>query len=100
MLTEPIAILGAGNVGQALARGLVSSKRVATGDITLTRRHADKLMELAAVGFSTTTDNPAAIVKARQVIVAVQPRQLDDLLVETCQWSARIQTLRLQSASP
>jgi pyrroline-5-carboxylate reductase len=77
-----IAILGAGNVGQALARGLVATGRVAAGDITLTRRHADKLGELAAAGFNTTTDNRLAVAKARQVIVAVQPRQLDELLAE------------------
>ncbi len=77
-----IAILGAGNVGQALARGLVSTGRVAPGDVTLTRRHADKLAELAASGFHTTTDNRAAIARARQIIIAVQPRQLDGLLAE------------------
>ncbi len=77
-----IAILGAGNVGQALARGLVSSGRLVAGDVTLTRRHADKLQELAAAGFHTTTDNRAAVTGARQVIVAVQPRQLDELLLE------------------
>jgi len=80
--TGSIAILGAGNVGQALARGLVSTGHVASGDITLTRRHADKLGELGALGFHTTIDNCAAVEKARQVIVAVQPRQLDDLLTE------------------
>ena len=82
LLLGSIAILGAGNVGQALARGLVSSGRVAAGDVTLTRRHADKLDELTAAGFHTTTDNRAAVAKARQVIVAVQPRQLDALLAE------------------
>ena len=81
-LLGSIAILGAGNVGQALARGLVSSGRVAAGDITLTRRHADKLGELTVAGFHTTTDNCAAVAKARQIIVAVQPRQLDALLAE------------------
>lgn len=78
----PIAILGAGNVGQALARGLVSNARIAAGDITLTRRHADKLAELATAGFGTTTDNRTAIANARQVIVAVQPSQLDELMAE------------------
>ncbi len=81
-LAGPIAILGAGNVGQALARGLVSAGRVAAGQLTLTRRHADKLEELIAFGFHTTTDNRLALRSARQVIVAVQPRQLDELLSE------------------
>jgi pyrroline-5-carboxylate reductase len=81
-LAGPIAILGAGNVGQALARGLTASKRLRAGDITLTRRHADKLKELASAGFNVTTDNRAAIAGARQVVVAVQPSQLDELLAE------------------
>lgn len=79
---EAIAILGAGNVGQALARGLVATGGVPAADITLTRRHANKLSELAAVGFASTTDNCAAVQKARQVVIAVQPRQLDALLAE------------------
>jgi pyrroline-5-carboxylate reductase len=77
-----IAILGAGNVGQALARGLLAAGRVAAKDVTLTRRHGDKLGDLASSGFQTTTDNRAAVARASLVIVAVQPRQLDDLLAE------------------
>ena len=76
----PIAILGGGNVGQALARGLIAAKRFRPADIALTRRHADKLAEMAAAGLRTGGDNLAAIARARQVVVAVQPRQLDTLL--------------------
>ena len=82
LTTGPIAILGAGNVGQALARGLLGTKSVRAADITLTRRHAEKLAELAGTGFGISTDNCAAVEKARQIVVAVQPRQLDGLLVE------------------
>ncbi|MGE0029705.1 MAG: pyrroline-5-carboxylate reductase [Steroidobacteraceae bacterium] len=78
----PIAILGGGNVGQALARGLIAAKRFQPADIALTRRHADKLAEMAAAGLRTGGDNLAAIAAARQVVVAVQPRQLDTLLAE------------------
>ena len=80
--TGPIAILGAGNVGQALARGLVATGKLSAGGITLTRRHADKLEESAAAGFDTTTDNRVAIVRAHLIVIAVQPRQLDELLAE------------------
>ena len=80
--TGPIAILGAGNVGQALARGLVATGKLSAGGITLTRRHADKLDESAAAGFDTTTDNRVAIVRAHLIVIAVQPRQLDELLAE------------------
>ena len=84
LTTGPIAILGAGNVGQALARGLLGTKCVRAADITLTRRHAEQLANLASAGFGITTDNRAAVGKARQIVVAVQPRQLDDLLAEIC----------------
>ena len=78
----PIAILGGGNVGQALARGLLTARRFKPADIALTRRHADKLAEMRAAGLRTGGDNLAAIARARQVVVAVQPRQLDTLLAE------------------
>jgi len=78
----PIAILGAGNVGQALARGLLAAKRLAAADIALTRRHADKLGGLAGTGLALGTDNCAALGRARQVVISVQPRQLDDLFAE------------------
>lgn len=75
----PIAILGAGNVGQALARGLLATKRIAAAELTLTRRHAAHHGSGAA-GLEVGTDNPAAISRARQVVIAVQPKQLDELL--------------------
>ena len=78
----PIAILGGGNVGQALARGLLTARRFKPADIALTRRHAEKLAEMSAAGLRTGGDNLAAIARARQVVVAVQPRQLDTLLAE------------------
>ncbi len=76
----PIAILGAGNVGQALARGLLAAKRVSAADLALTRRHADKPGGLAGTGLTIGVDNRAAVAAARQVVIAVQPRQLDELL--------------------
>jgi pyrroline-5-carboxylate reductase len=75
-----IAILGGGNVGQALARGLLAAKQYRAADIALTRRHADKLAEMAAAGLRVGNDNRAAIAGATQVVVAVQPCQLDALL--------------------
>lgn len=76
----PIAILGGGNVGQALARGLIASGRYRAADIALTRLHPDKLGESVPEGLQVGRDNRAAVARARQVVVAVQPRQLDVLL--------------------
>ncbi len=75
-----VAILGGGNVGQALARGWAAAGRFAPGEIAITRRQADKLGELADAGFRVTADNRAATREARQIVVAVQPQQLQALL--------------------
>jgi len=78
---QSLSIIGAGNIGTAIARGLVKAGGLKAGQITLTRRHADRIKELKAEGFTTTTDNTAAIAANDLVVVAVEPGQLDDLLV-------------------
>ncbi|HEX2139595.1 MAG TPA: NAD(P)-binding domain-containing protein, partial [Woeseiaceae bacterium] len=79
---DPVAILGGGNVGQALARGWAAAGRFAPAEIMITRRQIDKLSELAEAGFRVGTDNRAAVEQARQIVVAVQPQQLRALLLE------------------
>ena len=46
-----LAILGGGNLGQALARGLVRSGTLQPEQIHVTRRRPDALEDLAAEGF-------------------------------------------------
>jgi pyrroline-5-carboxylate reductase len=77
-----IAILGAGNIGQALALGWVAAGYREPPSITLTRRQPDELESLAARGFRVTTDNVAAVRAADVIVVAVQPQQLSGLLEE------------------
>lgn len=77
-----IAILGAGNIGQALAEGWVAAGLREPGEIVLTRRGEAALEPLAERGFRTTVDNRAAVREARIVVAAVQPQQLVALLEE------------------
>jgi pyrroline-5-carboxylate reductase len=78
--SEPrIAILGAGNIGRAMARGFVDHGGLPASQITLTRRHPDTLAAFADEGFTTTSDNLAATRDADLVILAVEPRQTEDL---------------------
>jgi len=81
-MIRSLAILGAGNIGTAIARGLVKSGQLEAGKITLTRLHAGKLKDLGNEGFNTTTDNKAAVVSSDLIIVAVEPGQLDGLLAD------------------
>jgi pyrroline-5-carboxylate reductase len=77
---SPLAILGAGNIGLAIARGLVSSGRRKAAEIVLARRDSTALQPLAAEGFRTTASSAEAIRGAGCVVLAVQPQQLDTLL--------------------
>lgn len=77
-----IAILGAGNIGQALATGWVSAGTRDAGEIVLTRREVERLDDLAERGFRVTSDNREAVRAARVVVLAVQPQQLAELLEE------------------
>ena len=77
-----LAILGGGNLGQALARGLVRSGTLQPEQIHVTRRRPDGLEDLAAEGFGVGIDNLAAIERGGRVLIAVQPQQITDLINE------------------
>ena len=79
-----LAILGCGNLGKALARGLVRSGTLLPDRIQVTRRNSDGLEDLAAEGFPVGTDNIAAIRASETVLIAVQPQQIADLLDQLC----------------
>ncbi|HUI11594.1 MAG TPA: pyrroline-5-carboxylate reductase [Bacteroidota bacterium] len=77
-----IAILGAGNIGSAIARGLVAGGVAPAKEITLTRRILGSLGPMREEGFALTSDNVAAVRGSEMVFIAVPPRQLDALLDE------------------
>ncbi len=77
-----IAILGAGNIGQAIAKGLVKEGLFIPSQITLTRRSTELLAPLGEKGFTVQADNVAAVKEADLVIVAVGPREIEELLRE------------------
>ena len=77
-----LAILGGGNIGQAIARGLVQSGRCSARDITVTRRQEGLLAGLAKEGFVVEADNRDAVRRSDVLILAVQPQQLVSLLEE------------------
>jgi len=81
-VTERVCILGAGNIGGALATGLVASGSWTPDQITLTRRNPELLAPFAERGFRVTSDNAAAVGDADLIVVAVQPGQLVALLEE------------------
>lgn len=81
-LSGNLAILGGGNLGQALARGLVRSGTLLPAQIHVTSLHPPSLEGLAEEGFPVGRDNLAAMEGANTVLLAVQPQQIADLLDE------------------
>ena len=78
--TGRIAILGSGNIGISLAKGLVKANYAEPGQISLTRRNITGLAALAEQGFIVSSDNAAVVADADVVVLAVLPQQLNSLL--------------------
>jgi pyrroline-5-carboxylate reductase len=76
------AIIGGGNIGMALADGLIRSNICRKEDITITRRSLTSLTHQVNSGFKTTTDNSEAIKDSQVVFICVLPQQLDEVLSE------------------
>ena len=74
---EKIAVIGAGNIGAAIARGLAASARYRPQDIILTRRRMELLAGLSAENFSVGSDNRAAVKGAGIIILAVGPQEAE-----------------------
>lgn len=78
-----IAILGAGQIGEALVAGLVSSGWRQPGEIVVTARRPERLDELAErYGVRGTLSNVEAVEAASVVVIAVKPQDIEALLVE------------------
>ncbi|MFC2112357.1 pyrroline-5-carboxylate reductase [Bacteroidota bacterium] len=81
-MKEKIAILGGGNIGKAIASGLLASGKTDASDLIVTRRNLVHLNDLKEKGVTVTSDNSEAVKAASMVIVCVQPTQVADLIEE------------------
>ena len=79
-----IAIIGAGNMGSAIARGLAQGGLVQPEDITVSNPSEGKLQALQAdiPGLEVTTSNVKAMGNADIIFLAVKPKVLEDVLRE------------------
>ncbi len=82
MTDTRIAIIGGGNLGTAIATGLVTAGALAPEHIAITRRTVRLLDELKRAGFTVGADNKHAVATARIVFVTVRPEQLDGVLAD------------------
>ncbi len=79
---KKVAILGGGNIGLAIANGLIKSNLFPAENVFITRKRIGLIQEYSDRGFKVTTDNILAVKNAEVILVAVQPQQLNELLHE------------------
>jgi len=75
-----IAIIGGGNLGTAIAEGLLKSKFSKASEIIVTKRNTATLKSLKEKGIEVTDNNVVAVKKSEVVILAVKPFQLNEVL--------------------
>ena len=64
-MARKIAIIGGGNLGTAIAEGLLKSKFSKPSDIIITKRNTATLKSFKEKGVEVTDDNAAAVKKKR-----------------------------------
>lgn len=79
-MNKKIAIIGGGNLGSAIAEGLISSGFSKPEHIIITRRNIKPLLPLEQQGVLVSNSNNEAVQFADLVILAVKPYQAAEIL--------------------
>ena len=80
---KKVAFLGAGNMGEAIIKGLLQTGLVPAASIAATDARADRLQQMVAqYGIRAAASNPALVAEADVVILAVKPQIMRPVLKE------------------
>jgi pyrroline-5-carboxylate reductase len=78
-----VGIIGSGNMGEVLIRGLLQSSKVKKTEIIASDVSQDRLNHMSKTyGIRTTASNVEVVKDATIIIIAVKPQNIDDLLDE------------------
>lgn len=77
-----ITIIGTGNIGLSLAKGIVHANLYQPENVFLTRRSLSSLAKEAKAGFSVSDNNAEAIKGADVVVLAILPQQARQVMEE------------------
>ena len=80
MINKKIAIIGCGNLGTALLKGLLDGSKFPAENITVTKRNTRSLSTFAERGVTVTADNVKAIEGAEIVLLALKPHHIIEVL--------------------
>src|SRR5690606_33718420 len=77
-----LTIIGSGNIGLSLAKGLVKSGQYQAEDIVLTKRSISSLEVEKSLGFGISANNVEAIAGTDVIVLAVLPQQIRKVMEE------------------
>jgi pyrroline-5-carboxylate reductase len=77
---KKIAIIGGGNLGTAIATGLIKSEFITADKITITKRNTHTLGGLQSLGVIVSSDNLQAAKENEIILLAVKPFQIKEVL--------------------
>ncbi len=79
---KKITIIGGGNLGAAMAEGLIESEFSRPVELTITRRNISMLSRFAEKGCMVHSDNKKAVRDSEIIILAVKPYNYADIIKE------------------
>ncbi len=82
MANKRITIIGGGNMGSAIAEGLLKSGFSKPEDLVITKRRIETLQYLTDKGVTIQSDNPSAAADADVIIMALKPYNVKPVLKE------------------
>ena len=68
-----IAVIGGGNLGQSILKGLLANKEYLPKNITITKRNISELSVFEKSGVNVTPDNGKAVTNSDIIILALKP---------------------------
>lgn len=77
---KTIGIIGGGNLGTAIAAGLLKSHFATPAQITVTKRNTETLVSLKEQGINIHSDNNRAVAENEVIILAIKPFQIKEIL--------------------
>lgn len=77
---QKLVIVGIGNMGTALLRGILKADLLPASNITVTSRNADRRDAIAnELGVSATDDNASTVGEADIVLLCIKPQGINDI---------------------
>lgn len=80
-MSRKIAIIGGGNLGTAIAEGLINSDFISPAELMITKRNVQTLEGLKQRGVNVGSDNNEAARFGDVIIIAVKPFQVQEVLL-------------------